>query len=551
MTTVTSEWINSHFPIYSAANIQSLYTTTNMPTHKINEPSPVLIGVARGKGILRIDDHAHELAEGKVVLLPAHSHAVLIANPQHPLHAYRLSIHTMEQTAPLLAGAMIQKSEMTSHSNMKLFSHVSGLVALMEELYIHRATASEIRHVQNQIVFHQIILQLLKQNNENDAAGDQPSLERSIAYLENHYMDKISREHLAEIAGVSHSHYSILFKRMTGFSPKEYLSRLRIHRAMELLISGSGTLREIALEVGYKDEFYLSRRFKQHTGTSPSGYNHRTNPRVAVLLPPYASHLITLGLEPTVIIAESNEYVNTTELEPPQSITFINASSSSEQIDAALLHNGIELIIAANMHLDMNDLNLEHLRAIAPVIDISWMDLGWKEHLRLIAKAVHRSELAEQWLAAFEQEEQEARPRVQQSAAANEIITVLVSKTDGLYVYGARNAGYVLYQSLGLRPPERIRREIDKLGDRFHSIPIELSELRDYAGDRILVSVYPDEKGSSSHSDALFNSSYWRALPAVQRKNVHLLELDEWIPYNPISIRLQLQRAIALFVTNQ
>lgn len=547
---MNSEWINSHFPIYSAANIQSLYTTTNMPTHKMNEPSPVLIGVARGKGILRVNDHAHELAEGNVVLLSAHCHAVLIANAQHPLHAYRLSIHTIEQTASLFVGTMLQKSEITSHTGIKLFPNQSSLVALMEELYIHRSTASEIRHIQNQIIVHQIILQLLK-HNDNDPTGDQPSMERSITYLEDHYMDKISREHLAEIAGVSHSHYSILFKRMTGFSPNEYLSRLRIHRAIELLISGSGALREIAMEVGYKDEFYLSRRFKQHTGTSPSGYNQRTSQRVAVLLPPYASHLLALGVEPAVIIAESNEYVNATELAPPQSITFMNTASTPEQINAALLDNGIELIIAAKQHLDMYELNLAHLRAIAPVVEISWMELGWKEHLRLIAKAVHRSELAEQWLSAFEQEERAARSLVERSTAANEIITILVSKTEGLYVYGARNAGYVLYQSLGLRPPERIRREIDKLGDQFHSIPIELSDLGDYAGDRILVIVYPDANGSSSHSDALFNSTHWHTLPAVQRANVHLLDLDEWIPYNPISIRLQLQRAAALFGSDQ
>ncbi|MBD3919730.1 helix-turn-helix domain-containing protein [Paenibacillus sp. PR3] len=522
-----------------------------MPMHKINEPSPVLIGVARGKGILRMDDHAHELTEGNVVLLPPHRHAALIANAQHPLHAYRFAIHTIEQTGSLLAGAMIQKSELNAYSSIKLIPNQSSIVAQMEELYIHRSTASEMRHVQNQIIVHQIILQLLQQHNEHDPTGDQPSMERSITYLESHYTDKISREHLAEIAGVSHSHYSILFKKMTGFSPNEYLSRLRIHRAMELLISGSGTLREIALEVGYKDEFYLSRRFKQHAGTSPSGYNQRTSHRIAVLLPPYASHLLTLGVEPTVIIAESNEYVNATDLAPPQSITFMNTSSTIEQIDATLLENGIELIIAAKQHLDMYGLNLAHLRAIAPVIEIPWMDLGWKEHLRLIAKAVHRSELAEQWLAAFEQEEQAARSLVQQSAAADEIITILVSKPEGLYVYGARNAGYVLYQSLGLHSPERIRPEIDKLGDQFHSIPIELSDLAEYAGDRILVIVYPDANGSSSHSDALFNSIHWRTLPAVLRENIHLLDLDEWIPYNPISIRLQLQRAAALFGSDQ
>lgn len=124
----------------------------------------------------------------------------------------------------------------------------------------------EIRHVQNQILFHQILLQLLEQQETRFEVSEQPSMERSITYLENHFSEKISREQLAAIAGVSGSHYSTLFKQFTGFTPNEYLSRLRVHRAKELLLNSSSTLREIALKVGYKDEFYLSRRFKQQTG---------------------------------------------------------------------------------------------------------------------------------------------------------------------------------------------------------------------------------------------------------------------------------------------
>jgi ABC-type Fe3+-hydroxamate transport system substrate-binding protein len=120
-----------------------------------------------------------------------------------------------------------------------------------------------------------------------------------------------------------------------------------------------------------------------------------------------------------------------------------------------------------------------------------------------------------------------------------------------LLVYGTRNVGYVLYQSLGLQPPARIKQEMERLGDQLHSIPIALSELADYAGDRLLVIAFPDVKGSTAHSEAIFSSVYWDELPAVRRNQVHHLEMDEWVPYNPVSIRLQLQRAVALFTSIQ
>lgn len=323
---------------------------------------------------------------------------------------------------------------------------------------------------------------------------------------------------------------------------------MRVHRAKELLIGGSASLREIALKVGYKDEFYLSRRFKQQTGESPSGFAHRRlSQRVAVWCAPYASHLMLLGLEPAVVISESSEYVSTEGVSPPQTIRFIHSDSSPEQIKSALLDANIELIIAANQHLHMNGLSSERLRSIAPIVEIAWMELGWKEHLRFIAQATHRVEQAEQWLADFEREEQQAREAIQTSQIVNETLTILVIKPDTLQIYGIRNVGYVMYQSLGLRPPAKIAQEIQRFGDQFHSVSIQLSELQDYEGTRMLVIVFPDEKGSKGHSEIIFHSEYWKELEAVKRNRIYHLEQEEWIPYNPVSIRLQLGRAVSLW----
>jgi AraC-like DNA-binding protein len=547
LNNVVPEWAESHFPLYTADSIQSMYGTSNLPRLQIHEHSTVLLAIAAGKGMLEVNHQTYELMEGVVVLLPENTYASLITNRQQPLHAYKLSIRIQEQTRALPSSAMTRTSQLTSNSNMLLFPHEPAIVSNMKELYLHRLPDREIRHVQNQILFHQILLQLLEQQETRFEVSEQPSMERSITYLENHFSEKISREQLAAIAGVSGSHYSTLFKQFTGFTPNEYLSRLRVHRAKELLLNSSSTLREIALKVGYKDEFYLSRRFKQQTGASPSGYNLIPFQRVAVMLTPYASHLLLLGLEPAVTISESSEYLNLSDQEPPQSMKFIHTNSSAEQIKALLLEANIELLIAATQHLEEFGLNAEQLRAVAPIVEISWQELGWKDHLRLIGRAIHRSERAEQWLDDFEQEELEARAVVQQSTVANEIVTLLVIKPDGLLVYGARNVGYVIYQSLGLKAPALIEDQINKLGDQFHSLIIDVSELEAYAGDRLLVTVFPDAKGSTAHSEEIFHSSYWNHLSAVQNKKIHLLNLDEWVPYNPVSIRLQLGRAVALF----
>lgn len=551
LTNLVSEWAEFRFPLYTAVQIRSLYGTSNLPAHKIHEEFAVLIGLAGGKAVLRIGDQTFELAEGTVILLPAGAHAALMTDSLGPLHAYKLSIGISEQTISQYSGSMIRGSELFDGKNVRFFPNEPGIVAMLEELYLYRSPAYEARHVQNQMVFYRIIFELLSRSGGTHSANGELSMERSIAYMENRFSDKITREQLAAMAGVSSSHYSILFKRITGFSPQEYLSRLRVHRAVELLIGGSGTLREIAQKVGYKDEFYLSRRFKRQIGVSPTVYHSISPQRVAVMLTPYASHLLLLGREPVLTISENGEYVHTAELPQPQAMRFIHTDCTFEQLKSALLDTKADMIIAAGEHLHRHGLNPEQLRAFAPVVEIPWMELGWKEHLRLIARAIRQSERAEAWLAAFEQEEKSARLLVRQKAAADETVAILVVRPEGLLVYGARNAGYVIYHSLGLRPPAKIQQLNHKLGNTFHSIPIEPAELADVAGDRLLVIVFPDAKGSTAHAEALFQSPYWKELSAVQRNKVHHLDMDEWIPYNPVSIRLQLQRAVTLFSSIQ
>jgi len=85
----------------------------------------------------------------------------------------------------------------------------------------------------------------------------------------------ILRDELADVAGLSPSRFHALFIEATGHSPLQYLTRLRLRQAQEMLLSTSRSIGEISESVGFRDLFHFSRTFKRFNGVSPRTYRER------------------------------------------------------------------------------------------------------------------------------------------------------------------------------------------------------------------------------------------------------------------------------------
>ncbi len=95
----------------------------------------------------------------------------------------------------------------------------------------------------------------------------------AITYIEAHYGDPgISVGSVAGFLGISEGHLSHIFKKETDYTPLNYLTRCRVHKAMELLRDCRLKVYEVAERVGYRDIAYFSATFKKLVGVSPSEY---------------------------------------------------------------------------------------------------------------------------------------------------------------------------------------------------------------------------------------------------------------------------------------
>lgn len=110
-----------------------------------------------------------------------------------------------------------------------------------------------------------------------DVSGS-AALDRSRAYIDEHYAEGFDMETLAGVACVTPSYLSRLFRKHLGTTPMRYRNSVRVENARHLLLVKSATVEEIAEALGFEDTKYFSRLFKGKTGHTPSQFRRKYRP---------------------------------------------------------------------------------------------------------------------------------------------------------------------------------------------------------------------------------------------------------------------------------
>ncbi len=97
-----------------------------------------------------------------------------------------------------------------------------------------------------------------------------------IEYIESHYDEDITLSRMSELAAMSKSCFSSLFRQVTGTTFKDYLNRYRIRKAEDLIRAGAKNY-AVSVRVGYRDFSTFYRNFTKYTGLSPMEYRKRKN----------------------------------------------------------------------------------------------------------------------------------------------------------------------------------------------------------------------------------------------------------------------------------
>ncbi len=163
-----------------------------------------------------------------------------------------------ERTAKLAAewGIRVERQELKdayfSGSVLSARQHDS----VVKLLYIF---AQHLSLITNQIAVQQ-------QNSEP------PVITRAKQFIKEHQTEDLSLGQVAKAVNTSSFYFCKMFKRFTGINFTDYLSRLRIEQARNLLLNPNLRISEIAYEVGFQSLTHFNRVFKKIIGQSPTEY---------------------------------------------------------------------------------------------------------------------------------------------------------------------------------------------------------------------------------------------------------------------------------------
>lgn len=110
-------------------------------------------------------------------------------------------------------------------------------------------------------------------NQEEKEKNDDSTLGHIKKYIENHYKEPLTNNELANRFGLAPSYLCKIYKKKYGISISRYLTQLKIEAAKKRMAEEPECLiKEIALDIGYKDQYYFSKVFKKETGKWPTEF---------------------------------------------------------------------------------------------------------------------------------------------------------------------------------------------------------------------------------------------------------------------------------------
>lgn len=265
----------SIFAKTTLTHLQETGTLTATRPHtstRSNLASYLFFIVVSGSGSLEYDGQTYPLSTGDCVFLDCHNSYA----HQTDQDLWQLQwVHFYGPSMPAIYDKYIERG---GHVCFRA-EDLAAYQMILNEIYGIAESEEYVKDMLLNEKLNTLLTLLMKESWNPDSSRHTSAKKKDLLaikeYLDTHYASKITLDELSERYYINKFYLTRIFKEQFGVSLGNYLLRLRITKAKQLLRFSDASLEEISASCGMGDAAYFSRMFKKVEGITPGEFRKR------------------------------------------------------------------------------------------------------------------------------------------------------------------------------------------------------------------------------------------------------------------------------------
>lgn len=232
--------------------------------------------VKSGKAIFKMGDTDFILSEKQLLLLTSlEEHSLSVTSPPFEYYSFSVSRDEIKSMFgnPLFVSVFLKRSKNSYHI-FDFSNNFSEAEIIINQIEKEALSNSEFKDEMTVPLTKLLILEMYKVNPApfSNAQFSNKKMQNIQEYIETHFEENISVDRLAKSVFLTAPYLSHSFKSFSGYSPKQYLTLLRLTRAKQLLLTTNLPIASVCSKIGFSDVNNFIRTFKEFYGKTPKKF---------------------------------------------------------------------------------------------------------------------------------------------------------------------------------------------------------------------------------------------------------------------------------------